>query len=416
MKKILILFTIMLLPLLSSAQWADDIYYSADDAQREASIAKQKPAQTEAVYKNGARKIVYLDENTKYSKSKINTDSTVVLDSAEQLNYEYAQRIKRFHSNSASVIISDPSNDDVYYLDGNDWIVYDNNGYTSISQNYYGWNSWNYNSYYPWYSGWNYWWHRPYYTLGWYDPYWSFGWSGYYGWGYPYYGWGGYYGWDLYYGGGYYGWGNNYYYDYRPSGYYGSNRRNQYGTRAGIRSGILSNSRTGISSSRTREAAVGNYRTGVRLAGNETRTNSSTSRTQKDVNSSIGTTRNSNYATSGRRVSESGIRTTPRISNNRTTTESTVRRSGVATGRSTQSGTVRSNTYGGRTQSGAVRSSGSYSPSRSNNANRTYSAPSRSNGSYSAPSRSSGSYSGSSGSRSSGGSYGGGSRSSGGRR
>ncbi|MDR1653875.1 MAG: hypothetical protein LBS01_09585 [Prevotellaceae bacterium] len=426
MKKGFIVLWATLLPLLSSAQWADDIYYSADDAPKAPAAAKQKPTQAEVIYKNGARKIVYLDEYTKYNSKKAKADTIVALDSVEQSTYEYAQRIKRFHRNSASVIISDPSNDDVYYLDGNYWNVYDNDGYTSISPDY-GWNSWyGYNSYYPWYSGWGYpyWgWRRPYLSWGWgwYDPYWdwNFGWSGYYGWG-NYYAWGyPYYGWGYGHGYGYgYGYGYGHHYDYRPSGYYGNNRRNQYNSRTG-------SLRTGSDVSRTRETSVGSYRTGVRLSGTGTRTGSGTRVAARD-NSSLatGAGRIADYAISGRRTSESGISTTPRVSGSRTataTSEGTARSGNIYSSGRTSSDGVRSNTYGGRSQSGAVRSSGSYTPSQSrggtssrSGSSGTYSAPSRSGSSSS--SRSSGSsYSGSSSSRSSGGSSGG-SRSSGGRR
>lgn len=151
-----------------------------------------------------------------------------------QSDYQYAERIRKFHSPKFALHISDPEFTDIYFLNSNDWNIYIDNNYAWVTPTWsnpwtmgYGspysylslysfWNS----PRYGYMGGWNYWW----------DPFW-----GYNSWGNPYYSWGC----DPWWGGhhhhhGYYPNyghypGNRPGHDYRPN--YGSNSGGTAGSR-----------------------------------------------------------------------------------------------------------------------------------------------------------------------------------------
>ena len=133
-------------------------------------------------------------------------------------DYEYAQRIIRFHNPRYAVSISSPYYWDIVYgLNSWDWNVYVDDYYAYAFPTFTNrlWWDWRFNSF-GWNWGWNSWeWGYPYYG-GFYSGYWG----GYYGgWGYPYgSGW-----YSPWYGGGY-GHGNHWAY----GGTY-NNRRSDFG-------------------------------------------------------------------------------------------------------------------------------------------------------------------------------------------
>ncbi len=189
----------------------DDIYFTPEDAQREAEAARQKKANR----KNGALEIVYIDNDAASQSSDTlvvasDSDAIEMATEGEYLNgfvgsdsdLEYANRIARFHNPKFAIHISDPGYTDIYFLDDDSWNVYIDGSYAYVTPTwtnpyyfdymyspvfYNPW-AWRYNpygywgSYYSWYGynwgwsvGWNYGWYNP-----WYDPY-------YYGWYNPYY-------------------------------------------------------------------------------------------------------------------------------------------------------------------------------------------------------------------------------------
>ena len=199
----------------------DDIYVTPNDAGmvKEVQTAK-KTVREKPAYKNGAREIIFIDRNGKRTTAVTDTvyvmddtvnDSIETVDTVEtegeylrgfkgsQQDLEYAERIRRFHNPRYTITIADPGYNDIYFLDENDWNVYVDGIYATITPtwtnpywfNYqyfpYGYSSWGWrNSLYssfgwgyydPWYSPWS----------SWYGGY-GYGWGGYYDWGYPYYG------------------------------------------------------------------------------------------------------------------------------------------------------------------------------------------------------------------------------------
>lgn len=439
-----------------SGKIIDDIYVTPNDAQmvqEVKSVRKDKmnkvESQQSTVYRNGAREIVFIDQNgnrtTAVSDTVYIVDGEVIADSlavenenqedgyylngfkGSKSDLEYAERIRRFHNPKYTITIADPGYNDIYFLDDNYWNVYVDGMYATITPTWNNpyWFNYQYSPYsygsWGWRSNWGY----PYYSgfgsyYGWggyYDPwYYGYNWGGfydpwyssYYGWGYPYYG--GYYGWgSSYYG----GWGYPYYggyygypYGYGYGGYYGNlyDSQDRRGTSRGTFSSPASGRRTSpVSRQSAVSAADGRY------------TSVSTQRGTANVNS-------------GSRTGRSTLGTNP----TNTTGRSSVGTRGTTTSRSsyspdidtrTRTGAVRSTEQWNQTRSANTSGSSSvinrsnpssgrtydYSTGRSSTPSRTYeSTPSRSSDSYSTPSRSSSSSSGSyssGSSRSSGGSY-----------
>ncbi len=448
-----------------SGRIIDDIYVTPNDAQMvqevksasKAKTKKQKPAQS-AVYRNGAREIVFIDQNgnrtTAVSDTVYIVDGELIADSLEadslsldegyylngfsgsKSDLEYAERIRRFHNPRYTITIADPGYNDIYFLDDNYWNVYIEGMYATITPTWtnplwfsyqnspFSYNSWAWrnNWGYPYYSGWggyygwngyNSWgsyydpWYSGYYGWGgYYDPWYS----GYYGWGYPYYGgyygWGGY-GWDYPYYGGYYGGGWN-------NSTNQTSRRNYAGGRTAIDTNTSSRRNSVIN------PASGSGRSGYTSVSREP----SVAGSQRTATVSPRTTRSTYSPDVNTRMRTGSVRTSQEWSNVRSnntrvyTEPSSGERSSSVINRTnptTRSSSVNTNsgrTYESRSSSSAPSrsydsSSGSsnstYTPSRSSD-----SGSSRSSSSYSSGSSSSGSYS--SGSSSSGG----GSRSSGG--
>jgi len=475
----------------SSAQnFTDDIYFTPADASKDASKVKVRPDKPR--YKNGAKEIIFkdssqgktvvLDQDTVYFLSEMN-DSIAMAETTDtdqeegyyldgfeggEMEYEYAERIRRFHNPKFSIHISDPQYMDIYFLGDSKWNVYIDGSYAWVTPtwtnpywfNYY-WAPYSYSSWY--------WRTNPYAYHSWYysNPwtYGLYGWTGYspwyygyYDWGYPYYG--GYYGYyGGYYGHYYGGWGYPYYHHPYYWGSYTTVSRNKNYSEP-VRRRAISSGSSGASSVSTntrisggsyspvvgRSTVVSNERSS---GGTSTGTRPTELRSTVKSTSNVSTarsaainTRISGVDTRTRTVTTSGnidrgrntivpiVRQTQTQTRNTSgTVSSSTRSTRTVTTPTRSSTTVRAGTGGSSTLRSAVttpgRSSSSststYSPSvRSSSSSRsTYSAPTRSSSSsssssYSAPSRSSSSSSSSSYSAPSSSSSGGSSRSSGG--
>ena len=324
---VLLISMVMYLP---AQDIVDDIYFKPSDANKALTTEKIKSAKPN--YKNGAKEIIYID--TKKNKSLIIDKDTVYLLSemndsialAEETDsiaedgyylndfnggkteYEYAERIRRFHNPKYTIHISDPQYTDIYFLDDNYWNVYVDGSYAWVTPTWtnpfwdnYFWRPYSYNSWY-----WrNSWYGSPYaYYNSWNYGYpWNYGYyGGYYGgWGYPYYS--GYHHWNHYpY------WGNTITTS-RNQNYNEANRRKEYYSGATIRG-------TGSSSVNTRIAG-GSYSPAVSrgaVVANER---------QRIANESGGVV---NRATDSR----SAIRNTSNV-NTLTRTSNTIRNSGIDT-------------------------------------------------------------------------------------
>jgi len=219
--QLIIIFLSLLIPTLGYSQKEtkviDDIYYSPNDkTPTYSSKNEQKPT-----YKNGAKEIIFrehsdsIKENSTLSMTKEENDSLLNDTIHEEgcylhgfkgssSDYEYAERIRRFHNPKFTIHISDPDYMDLYFLDDYNWNVYIEGGYAWVTPTWtnplwfdyyyrpFMYNSWywRWSLYYPsysyWYSPWYYYpWHAWYYDPWYYSP-WYYG---YYR--HPYYG--GYY-------------------------------------------------------------------------------------------------------------------------------------------------------------------------------------------------------------------------------
>ncbi len=431
----------MLVGFAQSGAIIDDIYVSPNDASmvNAAKQARRQRASENAqsvVYRNGAKEIVFIDQNGKRTTAisdtvYVITDSIDAEEQYEEEGYylngfngsqsdlEYAERIRRFHNPRFTITIADPGYNDIYFLDNSYWNVYVDGMYATITPtwtNPYWWNyqysSFGYNSW-----AWRYNWGNP----------WHYGMGGYYGWNSPfyggyygmydpwysgYYGWGGYYGWDYPYYGGYYGWGYPYYGDG-----YGSATSNQVSRRN------VAGGRTVFDSGNTsRRTSVINSGSGATRSANTTVSRqvptASDSRDARNASTINRGTRVVNSQDVNTRMRTGSVRSSDEWSNVRSNNTRTYSGNNGSTiinrtspsNRSTGSEAVRSS-------GGTTRSSSSSTPSRSyesSGRSSDYSTPSRSydsGSSRSSVSSGGGSYGGSS---SSSGSSGGGSRSSGG--
>ncbi|VBB46743.1 conserved exported hypothetical protein [uncultured Paludibacter sp.] len=392
----LIVFTIIV-SAQSKGQVIDDVYLTPND---EMMIKKTEPESKKEdqrpVYKNGAREIVFIDQNG--NRTNIVSDTVYVVDNAtdslavdsleeegyylngfkgSQSDLEYAERIRRFHHPRYAIFIGDPRYNDIYFLDNYDWNVYIDGSYAYVTPTWTNPYWWNYNfspySSWNWGLSWGSYWGSPYWSSyygwgGWYNPWYTNYW-GYYG--YPYYG--GYYGygWGYPYYGGYYGGGYPYY-----GGYYGYSYD---------------------------KGADNSYRRSTSTYDGRSTLNSSNSSRRMNT---MGGERSGNPYTVVSRTRSSAATSYNRENSTVTSGSRPVRSSYTGAG-----------TYSTRTDrsSGVINrtsSSGNYNSSRGSNSSssdsrsrQTYSTPSRSSSTYES-NRSSGSYSsGSRSSGSSGGSY-----------
>lgn len=196
--------------------WDDDIYGSSSKRVEKTSIPKQENPSARKItviteddnFTIKAKGDVHIDVdayNRRYSSTE---ESRGANNNPTDGDFEYTDRIVKFHNPKNSVTISSDDAINVYVVDDryNDYYTYRNHYFGFGWSSYYPWYSrsyWGYDSWYnPWYTGYSY----PYWRYG-YSPYYSLGWyDGWYSPAYYYGSWyGGYYGWDWYGGGYYYG-------------------------------------------------------------------------------------------------------------------------------------------------------------------------------------------------------------------
>lgn len=188
-------------------------------------------------------------------------------------DYEYAERIRKFHNPKFAIHFSDPSYNDIYFLNSSDWNVYIDDSYAWVTPTWtnpwywnYMWTPFSYSSIswrWGWgFSSWNWGWGSSWGCGGgWYDPFWGPSWGPSWGWGnhhhhhhYPSWGHGGYPNW-------------NNRPNYRPGNVNGTSPRNPYYGRGDSYSG---NRRPGTNVT-TRPSTNGNQNNGnVNVGGSNT--------------------------------------------------------------------------------------------------------------------------------------------------
>lgn len=195
----------------------DDIYVSRGEENAIVQKSQKEQSKRNNEYETPSTNRRDVDEyNRRYSQNQQTSKDTVANYNQQgqegqyvngfngsESDYEYAERIRRFHNPRFLVHISDPAYSDIYFLNNYDWNVY-TNGYeawvTPTWTNPYYFNymyspfsyypSWGmgygrFNSWYdPWYSGWG---GFGYSNYGYYGGY-NNGYNNYYGYGGGYYG------------------------------------------------------------------------------------------------------------------------------------------------------------------------------------------------------------------------------------
>ncbi|NMB05895.1 MAG: hypothetical protein GX976_05895, partial [Bacteroidales bacterium] len=249
--KILLAVMLTAIPFFGFAQEWDDIYANPTQKERvKAEVKQQEPQKKKVVIVQGDATGMEIQANGRdvdeYNRRSTNDlpagDEAYENDSLEYEDYQYTDRIVRFHDPESSIKITGA--DEVIVYVGDD--LYENYNNRGWGSNYYfgmGWGM----GYYPWYDSW----YNPWYYSGWYDPWYGFGsyygWSRWHspwyysrwhspwyygGWYDPwYYGYGSYYGYGGYYG--YYGYGGGYSHGFYD-GYYSSLTQNRSGRSSGI--------------------------------------------------------------------------------------------------------------------------------------------------------------------------------------
>ncbi len=129
----------------------DDVYFSWDDAKNAAKITTEPNKKPNT--KNGAKEIIFIDRNedaqnnsSRLLIAKANDSTTVDSDTlaadegyylrdfnGSESDYEYAERIRRFHDPRFTIHISDPEYMDIYFLDDDQWNVYVGGSYAWIT-------------------------------------------------------------------------------------------------------------------------------------------------------------------------------------------------------------------------------------------------------------------------------------------
>ncbi len=238
-------------------------------------------------------------------------------------DYEYAERIRRFHNPQLAIHISEPGYTDIYMLNSSDWNVYVDNSYAWVTPTWSNPYYWNYN-FSP-YSYNNYAWGGYYNNWGWggfYRPYRPH-YNSWYGFGDPWY----------------YGYG--YGYGYRPPYYYPPHHHYPvyYPTH---KKTYASNGRGTVGGGRgTSGTSTGRYTTSTG------RTTTQTSRSTTGVSRSTTTTRNNGSSSSSSSVSPTTSRSRTSISrstNSNSTPSSSSSSSGYNRGSSSSSNSSRSTT------------------------------------------------------------------------
>ncbi|HHW82192.1 MAG TPA: hypothetical protein GX746_10965, partial [Bacteroidales bacterium] len=301
--KLLLSGLLLLTPFLGNSQEWDDIYANPDkQGTRLIQEKPQKPEKKQAivVLQGDASKVSVeangrdIDAYNRRGGSEDVVTGQATVD--EYTDYEYTDRIIKYHDPESSVKITGVDEVTIYVGDDLYSDYYENRGHNYNMNIGWGWGG-----YYPWYDSWHYYyygWHSPwnyrrlYGYAGFYDPFLSpWGW-----WGYP-----NFYTYSSWYGGRYYVGYGGYYGGYGGYGY-------GYGFNDGYYAG-LSNSRSGRSPSSYRGGNYGRSSTSRSVASGRTST------------------------TDASRTSASGRSTRDYSRTSRTTTASASNRTGVTSGR-----------------------------------------------------------------------------------
>jgi len=241
----------------------DDVYFKPGDEQKTQNLRQntRTTSTSRPNFKNGAKEIVFLDSRqskdivlsgdsiyilaeindsiiNETTDNEVNEEEGYYLDGfrGSELDFEYAERIRRFHNPKFTIHISDPQFTDIYFLDNYNWNVYVDGSYAWVTPtwtnpawwNYY-WTPHSYSSWFwrsSWFSPWgfhNHWYGYPGYGLG-------FGWNSFYGGFHPFYG--GHWGAGMF-GYGYhpfhhYSWYNPWYNPFGTGSWGHSNRKQNY--------------------------------------------------------------------------------------------------------------------------------------------------------------------------------------------
>ena len=208
---------IFAVPFLGFAQddWGDDLYTSSkkgknkktekpSPAKNNRQYNSKSPAKVMVVHNNGditmeseGNVSIDVDAYNRRGMTEYNTtySQDQIQDSGEYDDYEYTDRIVKFHNPQNSVTISSKNDINVYVVDDVYSDYYRNRGW-NFNVNL-GWGPFYYSTWSDWYDPWyypsyyvsyNYWYNRPYYSwsCGYYPPYWRHHhcWNG---WSRPYY-------------------------------------------------------------------------------------------------------------------------------------------------------------------------------------------------------------------------------------
>ncbi len=187
MKTNKILLTVLLtaVPLFGFAQEWDEIYADPtrsepvrvqkqlQEPQKKKVVIVQGDASNMEVVANGRNVDEY---NRRGSTDTLSNDQSYSDQAEDYTEYQYTDRIVRFHDPESSIKISGA--DEVIVYVGDDlYENYNNRGWNSNIYYGMGWGS----SYYPWYDPWYYGgYYSPWYYSRWYDP-WFYGYGGWYG-------------------------------------------------------------------------------------------------------------------------------------------------------------------------------------------------------------------------------------------
>src|SRR5690554_3348810 len=197
-KNLLLAVLLTVMPLSGFAQEWDDIYADPTQSQNEkVTIRKEQeqPPKTKVVIVQGDASGMNIkangrdiDEyNRRNGNETIESDELYSEESKNYEEYEYTDRIVRFHDPESSIKITG-ADEVIVYVGDDIYDGYNNRGWNTNIYFGMGWGS-----FYPWYDSWNYSrWYSPWYYGGWYDPwYYGYGYGGWYGgwsrWNNPWY-------------------------------------------------------------------------------------------------------------------------------------------------------------------------------------------------------------------------------------
>ena len=160
-KNLIITGLLVLAPVIGFAQEWDDIY--ADPSQNTTTVKvqkKQKPQKKKIVVVEGKASNMEvrangrdIDEYNRRGQDNLAENDTVFVEDSVYQQYEYTDRIIKYHDPESSIKITGADEVTVYVGDDIYSDYYENRGWNFNM--YYGYGmGWGWNSYYPWYDPW----------------------------------------------------------------------------------------------------------------------------------------------------------------------------------------------------------------------------------------------------------------------